>query len=61
MALLNQAPGRQAGNPGTTFKRAVRRKGNVSLASLRTLEPLTLEAFVNKAISHKVSLLCTDH
>ena len=39
---------------------AVKRKGNVVAAWSRTSAPVTLECFVREAVSHKVSLLCTD-
>jgi hypothetical protein len=39
---------------------AVRRKGNVVARVIENVRASTLEAFVNEAVSHKVSLLCTD-
>jgi IS1 family transposase len=38
----------------------VRRKGNVVARVIQNVSALTLEAFVNEAVSHKVGLLCTD-
>jgi len=39
---------------------AVRRKGNVVARVIENVQGATLTAFVNEAVSHKVSLLCTD-
>jgi hypothetical protein len=39
---------------------AVRRNGNVVARVIENVKGSTLSAFVNEAISHKVSLLCTD-
>ena len=39
---------------------AVRRKGNVVARVIENVKGETLSAFVNEAVSHKVSLLCTD-
>ena len=39
---------------------AVRRKGNVVARVIENVSAITLEAFVNEAVSDKVSLLCTD-
>ena len=39
---------------------AVRRKGNVVARVIQNVRASTLEAFVNEAVSNKVSLLCTD-
>jgi ribosomal protein L37AE/L43A len=39
---------------------AVKRKGNVVARVIENVRASTLEAFVNEAVSHKVSLLCTD-
>jgi len=39
---------------------AVRRKGNVVARVIENVRGATLTAFVNEAVSHKVSLLCTD-
>ena len=39
---------------------AVKRKGNVVARVVENTGRLTLEAFVREAVSHKVSLLCTD-
>ena len=38
----------------------VRRKGNVIARVIQNVSTATLEAFVNEAVSNKVSLLCTD-
>jgi IS1 family transposase len=38
----------------------VRRKGNVVARVIENVRVSTLEAFVNEAVSNKVSLLCTD-
>jgi transposase-like protein len=39
---------------------AVRRKGNVVARVIENVQASTLTAFVREAVSHKVSLLCTD-
>jgi transposase-like protein len=39
---------------------AVRRKGNVVARVIENVQASTLEGFVHEAVSHKVSLLCTD-
>jgi ISXO2-like transposase domain/Molybdopterin oxidoreductase Fe4S4 domain len=39
---------------------AVRRKGNVVARIIENIKGSTLTAFVNEAVSHKFSLLCTD-
>ncbi len=39
---------------------AVKRKGNVIARVIENVRATTLEAFVHEAVSHKVSLLCTD-
>jgi IS1 family transposase len=39
---------------------AVRRKGNVIARVIDNVKASTLVAFVNEAVSEKVSLLCTD-
>jgi transposase-like protein len=39
---------------------AVRRKGNVVARVIENVQSATLTAFVREAVSHKVSLLCTD-
>src|SRR5271166_3816100 len=39
---------------------AVRRKGNVVARVIENVQSATLTAFVNEAVSNKVSLLCTD-
>ena len=54
------------GKPGPTASGkaivvgAVRRKGNVIARVIDNVKQATLEAFVNEAVSEKVSLLCTD-
>jgi len=54
------------GKPGPTASGkvavvgAVRRKGNVIARVIDNVKQSTLEAFVNEAVSEKVSLLCTD-
>ncbi len=54
------------GKPGPTASGkaivagAIRRKGNVIARVIGNVRQATLEAFVNEAVSEKVSLLCTD-
>jgi len=54
------------GKPGPTASGkaivvgAVRRKGNVVARVIENVKQATLEAFVNEAVSDKVSLICTD-
>jgi transposase-like protein len=54
------------GKPGPTASGkaivvgAVRRKGNVVARVIQNVKQETLEAFVNEAVSDKVSLICTD-
>jgi transposase-like protein len=54
------------GKPGPTASGkaivvgAVRRKGNVIARVIESVKQVNLEAFVNEAVSEKVSLLCTD-
>jgi transposase-like protein len=54
------------GKPGPTASGkaivvgAIRRKGNVIARVIDNVKQATLEAFVNEAVSEKVSLLCTD-
>ena len=54
------------GKPGPTASGkaivvgAIRRKGNVIARVIDNVKQSTLEAFVNEAVSEKVSLLCTD-
>jgi transposase-like protein len=54
------------GKPGPTASGktivagAVRRKGNVIARVIDSVRSSTLQAFVNEAVSEKVSLLCTD-
>src|ERR1051326_1231723 len=55
------------GNPGptasgkTAVAGAVQRKGNVVARVVKNVKRVTLENFVKEAVSHKVSLLITDH
>ena len=53
-------PGPTAGGKRTIIAGAVRRKGNVIARVIANVKTSTLEAFVGEAVSHKVSLLCTD-
>ncbi len=48
------------GSGQTPIVGAVSRKGNVVARVVANVRASTLEAFVRKAVSHKVSLLCTD-
>lgn len=54
------------GKPGPTASGkvavvgAVKRKSNVIARVIENVKQVTLEAFVNEAVSEKVSLLCTD-
>jgi IS1 family transposase len=54
------------GKPGPTASGkaivvgAIKRKGNVIARVIGNVKQATLEAFVNEAVSEKVSLLCTD-
>jgi IS1 family transposase len=48
------------GSGKTPIVGAVRRKGNVVARVVDNVRKSTLEAFVHEAVSHKVSLLCTD-
>jgi transposase-like protein len=48
------------GSGKTVIVGAVRRKGNVVARVIENVRAVTLEAFVNEAVSHKVSLLITD-
>jgi transposase-like protein/IS1 family transposase len=48
------------GSGKTPIVGAVRRKGNVIARVIENVRATTLEAFVHEAVSHKVSLLCTD-
>jgi IS1 family transposase len=54
------------GKPGPTASGkaivagAIKRKGNVIARVVNNVKRATLEAFVNEAVSEKVSLLCTD-
>jgi hypothetical protein len=48
------------GSGKTPIVGAVSRKDNVVARVVANVQAKTLEAFVHKAVSHKVSLLCTD-
>jgi hypothetical protein len=48
------------GSGKTPIVGAVKRKGNVIARVVENVRAVTLEAFVREAVSHKVSLLCTD-
>jgi ISXO2-like transposase domain/Transposase zinc-ribbon domain len=48
------------GSGKTIVAGAIRRKGNVIARVIENVRTSTLESFVNEAVSHKVSLLCTD-
>jgi transposase-like protein len=48
------------GSGKTAIVGAVKRKGNVIARVVNNLRADTLTAFVREAVSHKVSLLCTD-
>ncbi len=48
------------GSGKTPIVGAVKRKGNVIARVVENVRAVTLEAFVHEAVSHKVSLLCTD-
>src|SRR5437660_8223765 len=48
------------GSGKTPIVGAVKRKGNVIARVIENVRAVTLEAFVHEAVSHKVSLLCTD-
>jgi ISXO2-like transposase domain/Transposase zinc-ribbon domain len=48
------------GSGKTPVVGAVKRKGNVIARVIKNVRAVTLEAFVHEAVSHKVSLLCTD-
>ena len=48
------------GSGKTPIVGAVKRKGNVVARVVENVRADTLEAFVHEAVSHKVSLLCTD-
>ena len=62
----NRHADKRDGIPGPTgsgkaiIAGAVRRKGNVVARVVANVRTATLEAFVSEAVSHKVSLLCTD-
>lgn len=49
------------GSGKTPIVGAVSRKGNVVAPVVANINSDTLTAFVREAVSHKVSLLCTDH
>jgi hypothetical protein len=53
-------PGPTAGGKRSIIAGAVKRKGNVIARVINNVRASTLTAFVNEAVSHKVSLLCTD-
>ena len=53
-------PGPTAGGRKTIVVGAIKRKGNVIARVIGNVRQATLEAFVNEAVSEKVSLLCTD-
>lgn len=53
-------PGPTAGGRKTIVVGAIKRKGNVIARVIGNVKQATLEAFVNEAVSEKVSLLCTD-
>jgi len=44
----------------TIIAGAVRRKGNIVARVIQNVDASTLTAFIEEAVSHKVSLLCTD-
>ncbi len=48
------------GSGKTPIVGALKRKGNVIARVVKNVRASTLEAFVHEAVSHKVSLLCTD-
>ena len=48
------------GSGKTPIVGAVQRKGNVVARVIDNVRASTLEAFIHEAVSHKVSLLCTD-
>ena len=48
------------GSGKTPIVGAVQRKGNVVARVINDVRASTLEAFIHEAVSHKVSLLCTD-
>ena len=48
------------GSGKTPIVGAVKRKGNMIARVVANVRAATLEAFVHEAVSHKVSLLCTD-
>ena len=62
----NRHADKRDGRPGGTASGkaivvgAVKRKGNVVARVIQDVSARTLDAFVNEAVSHKVSLLCTD-
>ena len=59
---LGQARGKPGGTASgkSIVAGAVRRKGNVVARVVENFSTSTLEAFVDEAVSNKVSLLCTD-
>jgi IS1 family transposase len=48
------------GSGKTAIIGAVRRKGNVVARVIANTDTATMDGFVREAVSHKVSLLCTD-
>jgi ISXO2-like transposase domain/Transposase zinc-ribbon domain len=62
----NRHADKRDGIPGPTgtgkaiIAGAIRRKGNVVARVIANVRSSTLQAFVNEAVSHTVSLLCTD-
>jgi len=62
----NRHANKRDGKPGgtasgkTIVAGAIRRKGNVVARVVENVSAATLEAFVNEAVSNKVSLICTD-
>jgi transposase-like protein len=60
----DQRPGKRGGGGvlagKTAVVGAVKRKGNVVARVIENVRASTLTAFVQEAVSHKVSLLCTD-
>jgi transposase-like protein len=67
--MSNRHKDKRGGKPGgggtigsgkTAVVGAVKRKGNVVCRVVENVRASTLTAFVHEAVSHKVSLLCTD-
>jgi IS1 family transposase len=63
---INKHADKRDGRPGGTASGkaivvgAVRRKGNVVARVIKNVSAVTLKAFVNEAVTNKISLLCTD-